>query len=119
MRTLILAFMTVVWFGVPAFAQSPVITQKDIAELPINGIRSKPKVTLQEGLKIAERYAKHQRINLSAYFLLEARMIWYGGKNEPKEPRWSFHWVGANKPIGVELWIDVSMDGKPSRPFTM
>jgi hypothetical protein len=119
MKTLPLALMAVVWFAIPVFAQSPVIIQKDISELPINGVNRKPKITLQDGLKIAERYAKKQKINLSGYFLLEARMIWYGGKDDPKEPRWSFHWVGANKPMGVELWIDVSMEGKPSRPFTM
>jgi hypothetical protein len=119
MKTLLLALVTMVWLGTPAFAQSPVITQKDIASLPINGIRRKPKITLQDGLKIAERFAKRKRIHLADYFLLEARMIWYGGKDDPKEPRWSFHWVGADKPMGVELWIDVSMDGMASRPFTM
>ena len=119
MKTLLLGFVIVIWFGVPVFAQSPVITPKEIGELPINGVNRKPKITLQDAQKVAERFAKHERINLSDYFLLEARMIWHGEKDEPKEPRWSFHWLGTNKPIGVELWIEVSMDGKPSRPFTM
>jgi len=45
-------------------------------------------------------------------------MILYGGEQDVKEPCWSFHWVGANKPIGIESWVDVSMKGNASRPFT-
>ena len=119
MKTLFLALVAVVLFSVLAFAQSPVITQNKISELPVNGIRRKPKLTLQGGLKIAERFAKHEKIELSSYFLLEARMIQYGGKEDVKEPRWTFHWVAANGPLGVDFWIDVSMEGKASHVLTM
>jgi len=83
MKTLLLGFVIVIWFGVPVFAQSPVITPKEIGELPINGVNRKPKITLQDALKVAERFAKHERINLSDHFLLEARMIGHGEKDEP------------------------------------
>jgi hypothetical protein len=89
----------------------PNITSAEIAALP--GNVTKPRVTLQRALKIAERYTRQQRIDLSPYFLLEARMIQYGD-GQTKEPRWLFHWVTARRSTGgVE--ITVSMNGRATR----
>ncbi len=94
----------------------PNITQADIARLPLNKTWARPRLTMQRALKIAERYARSQRVRISSYFLLEARMIEYGGDQAPRELRWFFRW-GAPKRLPVE--ITVSMFGKPSRSPSM
>src|SRR5256885_13218469 len=91
--------------------QDPIVTSKQIENLPV--MRSKPRITLQRALKIAESYVKHEKLNLSSYFLLEARMIEYGDKNNAKEVRWFFRWANENGSAGNDLEITVSMDGKP------
>ena len=89
----------------------PNITPAEIAALPVNV--TKPRITLQHALKIAERFTKQQRIDLSPYYLLEARMIQYGD-GKTKEPRWLFRWVTARPSTGgVE--ITVSMNGRATR----
>jgi len=89
----------------------PNITPAEIAALPLNV--TKPRITLQRALKIAERYTRQHRINLSPYFLFEARMIQYGD-GQTKEPRWFFRWVTVRPSTGgVE--ITVSMKGRAMR----
>jgi hypothetical protein len=93
--------------------QDPIVTSKQIENLP--AMRVRPRITLQRALKIAESYAKKEKINLSSYFLLEARMIQYGGENNAKEVRWFFRWANESSSTGNNLEITVSMDGKPAR----
>jgi hypothetical protein len=93
--------------------QDPIVTSKQIENLPI--MRVKPRITLQRALKIADSYAKKEKINLSPYFLLEARMIQYGGENSAKEVRWYFHWANDSGSTGNDLEITVSMGGKAAR----
>ena len=89
----------------------PNITRAEIARLPTAS--TKPPLTLQRALKIAERYTRQQRIDLSPYYLLEARLIQYGA-GETKKPRWLFRWVTVRPSTGgVE--IAVSMKGRATR----
>jgi hypothetical protein len=109
----------VVSFSGLASGQSPNINQKNVSEIPRNGIQRRPKLTLQQAMKFAERFAKRKKIDLSSYFLQGARLVPWDGKEGSPEVHWSFHWVGADQPVGIEIWIDVSMEGTASRPFTM
>jgi hypothetical protein len=93
--------------------QDPTVTSRQIEKFPV--MRRKPRITLRRALKIAETYAKREKINLSPYFLLEARMIQYGGENNAQEIRWFFRWVNENGTTGNDLEITVSMTGKASR----
>jgi hypothetical protein len=123
MRTLFLTLAMFASLNINTFAQSsrapeivhqdPIVTSKQIENLPV--ARVKPRITLQRALKIAGNYAKKEKINLSSYFLLEARMIRYGGPNNVKEVRWVFRWANENSSTGDNLEITVSMDGKPTR----
>ena len=87
------------------------INPTEIKNLQVNEFR--PRITLQRALKIAENYTKQQRIDLSPYYLLEARMIQYGDE-KTKESRWLFRWV-TPRPSTGGVEISVSMEGKPSR----
>ena len=92
----------------------PVFASADLARLLVKGYQ--PPLTLQRALKIAEHYLRTMRIPVSSYFLLEARLIEYGGDQTPRELRWFFRW-GLSKRPPVE--ITVSMSGKPSRSPSM
>jgi hypothetical protein len=90
-------------------------SQRQIVDLPLLRRGFKPKLTLQHALKIAEHFVEKEHIDLSSYFLLEARFISYGDK--VKEPRWHFMWLSSD-PVhakrGVDFQLTVNMDEKVS-----
>lgn len=131
MRRVLLSMAVVTCLTGVAFAQSnqaPAqggnlqgrsIAAKQIADLPAPNRSFKPRITLQEALRLAEAHIEKEKINISPYFLLEARMIQYGGEKGGKEPRWFFLWVNENGAIGDHVEITVSMEGKTARHPSM
>ena len=94
-------------------SEGPSLPQRQIVDLPLVKRGFRPRLTLQQALKIGERYIKVQRLDLSSYYLLEAKFILYGG--DAKDPRWFFVWLNsgeAGKTHGVDFQLRVSMDGK-------
>jgi hypothetical protein len=94
-------------------SESDLLTQRQIVDLhlPVRGFR--PKLTLQQALKIAEHFVETEKIDVSSYYLLEAKFILYGGM--VKDPRWLFVWLNsgeASKTRGVDFQVTVGMDGK-------
>ncbi|MEO6392536.1 MAG: ABC transporter substrate-binding protein [Pyrinomonadaceae bacterium] len=85
------------------------ITQEDISKLPV-GYR-RPALSLRQALKIAEGYARKQKLALSTFYLDEARIILYGSEQAEKERRWYLHWT-SDAPLGGSIEMTVSMDGK-------
>ena len=85
------------------------ITPKQIVELPLptRGLH-RPSLTLQQALKIADSYIVKQKIDISHYYLYEAKHILYGSK-EHQEPSWFFWWVNENDMIGDYVEIVVSI----------
>lgn len=90
-------------------------TDRQIAELPLTKRSFRPRLTLQQALKLAESYIEKEKVEITSYFLKEARMIQYGGEKEVKEPRWFFWWVNENGAMGDYVEITVSMEGQVSR----
>lgn len=90
-----------------------------IGELSLASPEFKPKVSLQEALKHAESFIEKEKIDTSSYYLLEARMIQYGGEKDVKELRWFFRWAHENGAVGNYIEISVSMDGKIERHPSM
>jgi len=81
----------------------------------------KPKVSLQDALKIAEGYVAAEHINVSDGWLSEVRFFLYadGAKAErDKEPSWLFVWI-TDSSLGGHIDVIVSMDGKAMRSPTM
>jgi hypothetical protein len=102
----------------PASTQAPQeqpVTDRRIAELPLAKRSFRPRLTLQEALKLAEGYIEKEKVAISSYFLKEARMIQYGGEKDVKEPRWFFWWVNEDGAVGDYVEITVSMEGQVSR----
>jgi len=123
-----LAMMTVLLLSPLAFGQStetnqktqePTVLNPQMTDLPLLRRSFRPKLTLQRALKIAEAYLRKERINISHYFLFEARLIQYGSGKEMKEPRWFFVWVNDSGGMGNQIEISVSMDGKAGGHLSM
>ena len=89
-------------------------TQRQIVDLPLPKRGFRPKLTLQHALRIAEHYVMIEKIDLSSYYLLEAKFFLYGGN--VKDPRWSFVWLSSGRAskmlYGVDFKLTVNMDGK-------
>src|SRR5687767_2590955 len=76
-------------------SQEKAVTQRQLVDLPLLKRRFRPKLTLQHALKIAEGYIKKQKIDISPYYLQEAKFILYGS-NDNQVPSWFFVWVNEN-----------------------
>jgi hypothetical protein len=121
---LMVVFMltTAEFFGVSGTAAGQTTDEKqsqsstrEIANLPVVGSRhSRPKLSLESALRIAQRSVKKNTADGSSYWLYEAHFSLYGDQNMPpekKSPCWAFRWV---KDAGVgSIDMVVFMDGKP------
>jgi hypothetical protein len=91
----------------PQSTSSPPITQKQSVELPKGG-SYRPRLTLQDALKIAERYIVKQKIDISHYYLFEGKYILYGDKDN-KDPSWYFWWTHEDGAFGNYVQLVVSI----------
>lgn len=129
MKTVAVVLVAVL-FGFPNMGRStekkpvsPLVTAQKTVDLPLGSRSSKPKLSLQNALKIAEAYIVKEHIDASSHWLSQATFILYGDKasaDKDKAPCWHFLWlpdggVTGNYPIEVI----VSMDGKAMRLPTM
>jgi hypothetical protein len=76
-----------------------------------------PKITLQKALAIADRYIQKEKIDVSSFYLREAKLIFPTEKVEDRQ--WHFWWVGVKGESGNNISIVVSMVGEASRRPTM
>ncbi|HWP54385.1 MAG TPA: hypothetical protein VN476_09600 [Pyrinomonadaceae bacterium] len=96
-------------------SEGPSLPQRQIVDLPRPKQGYRPKLTLQQALTIGEHYVEVEKLDLSSYYLLEAKFILWGGN--VKDPRWLFVWLNsgrASKTQGVDFQLTVSMEGKVS-----
>ncbi len=91
------------------------VTQRRIVDLPLTKRSFRPKLTLQRALKLAESYTVKEKIDLSPYYLYQAKYILYGSKDN-QEPCWFFWWVNEDGALGNYVEIIVSIEsGNVSR----
>ena len=104
----------------PEPTPAPSITPRQIVDLPLPKRGSyRPSLTLQNALKIADGYIVKEKIDISHYYLLEAKYILYGSKDH-QDPSWFFWWVSENGVIGdcVEIIVSIKT-GSVRRPPSM
>lgn len=93
---------------------APIMERRNL-NLPLTNRNHRPKHTLQRALKLAETYAAKEKVDLSRYFLYEAKYILYGGGGR-QEPCWHFWWVHEDGASGHYVEMIVSIDsGKVRR----
>ena len=92
--------------------QEPLASQEQVVKTPMVKPQL-PTISLQKALKLAEKYIRKQRIDISPYYLIEAEFIIHG---EMKGKQfWHFHYASKIGEYGSFVDIYVSMDGKASR----
>ena len=92
-----------------------------INHLPV-GSHHRPKLSLQNALKIAEAYIDKEHIDASSYWLYRAKFILYGDQasaDKDKIAGWHFCWVNDSGALGDYIEIFLSMDGKAIRTPSM
>jgi hypothetical protein len=98
-------------------AQSPTSkAENSPAETPIRSLR--PKLPLQDALKIAESYIRNKNIDVSKYWLYRANFILYGEEGKG-QPAWHFWWIHDGGALGNYVEIVVFMDGQAIRTPSM
>jgi hypothetical protein len=113
-RTL-LTTLTVLLLGAVAYAQDSemklgrTITPAEVLALPRRD--AAPSLTLQRALKIAERFAKRKRLDISSSYLFEAKWVSYPA--DPKNGEWHFWWV-STKHSKPDIQIAVALNRKPT-----
>ena len=87
------------------------VTQQRIVDLPLPKRSFRPKLTLQRALKLAENYIAKEKIDISPFYLYEAKYILYGSKTN-QEPCWFFWWINENGAAGnyVELIVSIETE---------
>lgn len=90
-------------------------TQNQVVLLPIGKRKFKPKISLQRALKLAESYIEKEKIDISSFYLYQAKYILYGSK-ENQKPAWHLWWVNEDGALGNYVEILVLIDtGSVSR----
>src|SRR5258707_15398852 len=89
-------------------------SQQKAGDLPLGERHSRPKLSLESALRIAQTFVQKQHSDSSSYWLFDAHFILYGGE---KTSCWAFTWL--NDSNGRALGSVVSMDGKPMETESM
>lgn len=77
--------------------QTPEI--RDQILFPNNKKKFRPKLTLQRALQLAENYIEKEKIDISSFYLYQAKFIMFGGE-EQKQPAWHFWWLNEKTAVG-------------------
>ena len=110
---IIVALLTVFYLQGPVLGQVNGPVRESEIRATSKGGGNRPKITLQEALKLAEEYTRKERIDVSDFFLLEAKFILFGSKGDgeagggAQQPAWSFYWMNENHGPGSGISIVV------------
>ena len=103
-------------------APNPPTKDSQSSPLPARVGHYRPKIPLQDALKIAEDYINKEHIDIRPYWLYEAHYILSGDEKTPDEkkaPAWHFLWVSEAGVMGDDVDILVFMNGTVYRSVTM
>lgn len=80
------------------------VRQTQIVNLPAAKRNFRPKLGLRRALKLAESYIEKEKIDVSSFYLYQARFIMYGSKDK-QQPAWHLWWVNENGAAGNYIEI--------------
>ena len=84
--------------------------------------KSRPRLSLQEALKIAENYTRQEHIDMRPYWLYRAMYVALGDESTPpgkRLPGWHFWWVADTGATGDYVEVFVTMNGQANRMPSM
>jgi hypothetical protein len=89
--------------------QEESVSERPVADLTLSQRSFRPKLTMQRALQLAESHLKREKIDLSPFYLYEAKYILYGSKDD-QEPCWFFWWLNENGALGNYVQLVVSIE---------
>jgi hypothetical protein len=78
-----------------------------------------PPITLQQALRIAEKYIAENKIDIRQYWLEEARLLQPEGATPWNGSRWFFFWNNLRGGRGDYVEIEIDMNGNCVRMPSM
>lgn len=81
--------------------------------------RKPPPVTLQQALRIAEKYIAENKIDVRQYWLQEARLLPPEGATSWNGSRWFFFWNNLHGGKGDYVETEIDMKGHAVRMPSM
>lgn len=125
MALILLALANICFAGQPSQAASSQVSDSRNQQVdeppPVKSVH-RPKLPLQEALKIAEGFINQQHIDIRPFWLYRAIFILEGDEKTPdqdKIPGWHFWWVNENGALGDYVEIFVDMNGRANRMPSM
>lgn len=102
--------------------QGPSASNQQIVDLPRAPHTYKPKLLMQDAMKIADDFIRKQHIDISSYWLSQVNFTLCGDKNTADKDKiacWYFWWVSETAAAGDYVEIFVDMDGRAWRVTSM
>lgn len=114
--TLGVAVLALIFASPMAHCQSKSSVTSEERPKPLNvpNRTFRPKLSLQDALKNAEKFIAKEKINTSHFWLYRANFILFGDasqSDDKKVPGWHFWWLSDSGETGNYVEIFVSMDG--------
>jgi len=106
----------------PASSQGHGIKDQSTVASPMAKQTHRPRLSLQEALKIAQGFIDQEHIDIAPYWLYRAMFILLGDEHtadQDKLPGWHFWWVSDTGELGNYVEIFVDMNGRASRMPSM
>lgn len=75
----------------------------------------RPKITMQDALKVAEDYINEKQIAIEPYYLYRVNLIHANAQEGVSEPYWWFWWIKEDGAFGDYVELGVYMDGRVRR----
>jgi hypothetical protein len=94
--------------------------QQNVA--PRTNPTNRPRLAMQDALKIAEEFIAKEHIDIAPFWLYRAMYILVAdahATSEKKLPGWHFWWVSETPEMGNYVEIFVDIDGRASRMPSM
>lgn len=92
--------------------QKPADILYDNIQIKRSVLFPRPKITMQDALKVAEDYIDKGKIPIAPYYLYQVTLIPVNAEQGVSEPYWLFQWIKDDGTIGGYIQIRVSMDGE-------
>ena len=102
--------------------QEPAVNNQQVVDLPRAPHTYKPKLLMQDAMKIADDFIRKQHIDISSYWLSQVNFTLCGDKNTADKDKiacWYFWWVSETAAAGDYVEIFVDMDGRAWRVTSM
>lgn len=108
----LLCVLAILLCAAAAFGQNKTAEKQALKFPQFNG--AKPRIEMPKALKLAGKFIKKEKINVSNYYLTRVHLISYDAAAD-RQLVWFFRWVNVDGTFGDYIELAVFMDGSVKR----